>query len=126
MDMKKNWEKCVLGAIFAVMTILYFIAWIDGGVTFEFLGPIAVATLIFLLGVTAYFVCECYAPEYSKWMLLATGIINTILIVIAFLNVVDFPLTFSFITTMILVPLAVYALLPLILGIRKVLNKATA
>ena len=124
--MKKNWAKCVLAAIFAVMTVLYFIAWIDGGISFDFFGPVAVATLVFLLGVTVYFLCECYAAEYSKWVLLGMGVINTVLVVIAFFNIMDLALSFNLIVTAILVPLAIYALLPLILGIKRIMDKEAA
>ena len=126
MDMKKNWEKVTLAAIFAVATILYFIAWIDAGVSFEHLGPVATATFIFLLGTAAYFICELVSPNCNKWILFAVGAINTVLILIAFINITDSAMAFNLITATVFVPLAIYALLPLILGIKKVLNKAAA
>ena len=127
MDMKKNWEKVALASIFGVVTILYFIAWIDAGISFDFLGPLAVATFILLLGITAYFICECLEKDCNKWILFAIGAINTLLILLAFINIADALNTWSFnnITATIFVPLAVYALLPLLLGIKKVLNKTS-
>lgn len=124
MDMRKNWEKCTLAAIFAVVSVLYLIALIDAGISFESLGPVAIATFIFLLGLTVYFALEHTEMDISKWVLLCVGAINVILIIIAFINVSDLALSLNTLTEILFVPLAVYALLPLILGIKKVLNKA--
>ena len=125
MDMKKSWDKCVLALIFGVVTVLYFIALCDWGFSFKHLGPISIATLLFLLGVTIYFCMECFAPEHGKWPLIITGIITLVLIIIAFCNVADTLKVWSFaaITSTFLVPLAIYALLPLILGIKRLQTK---
>ena len=125
MDMKKSWEKCTLAVIFGIVTILYFIALVDVGFTFELTGPIMIATLIFLLGAAIYFKMECFKPEYTKWVLLSVGVINTILIVIAFFNMTDFfsAMSLNNFTLIFFVPLAIYALLPLFLGIKKVLDR---
>ena len=126
--MKKNWEKVTAAAILGVVTVLYFIAWIDAGVSFEFLGPLAIATFILLIGLTAYFICKCLDVDCNKWILFGVGVVNTILVLLAFINITDALNTWSFnnITATIFVPLAVYALLPLVLGIKKVLNKTAA
>lgn len=124
MDMKKNWEKCALTIIFAVVTVFYLIALIDAGFSFELLGPLSIATFVFLLGVTLYFALDCKEMDVNKWVLLCTGAINLILIVIAFINTADLAWPFNALTATFFVPLAIYALLPLILGIKKVLNKA--
>ena len=126
MDIKRNWEKCVLAAVFGIVTILYFIALIDAGISFDFLGPISIATLVFLLGATLYFVFQCMDQSMAvNWTLLLVGAINLILIIIAFINVADVLSAFSFsgIVVTFLVPLAIYALLPLILGIKKVMDR---
>jgi len=124
MDMKKNWVNLCLAGIFGVMSILYFIALIDMGFSFHHLGPLAIAPLIFLLGFAIYFVCETYMPEFGHFALLIAGVINVILVAIAFINVADVlsALTFNIITLTFLLPLTVYALLPLFSGLKKVLS----
>ena len=129
MDMKKNWEKCALALIFGIVTILYFIALVDAGFSFEFLGPLSIATLVFLLGLTVYYAVDCCMPQIGgRWALVGTGVINFVLIVIAFINIADTLNAWAFnsITATFFVPLAIYALLPLILGIKKVLDKEAA
>ena len=125
MDMKKSWDKCALAVIFGIVTILYFIALCDWGFSFENLGPISIATLVFLLGLTLYFCMECFAPEFGKWPLLVAGVLSLVLIIIAFINVADTlkVWTFAAITSTFFVPLAIYALLPLITGIKKLMAK---
>jgi len=124
MDMKKNLWTWTLAFIFAAVTVLYFIAWIDMGVSFKYYGPLSTALFVFLLVATLYFIFEALDNgSYNQWLLTAGGIINVVLIVIAFFNVVASWMTFDFLVVTFFVPLVIYALLPLLMGIKRVLSK---
>jgi|GEM_PF-3063942 len=128
MDTRKHWEKCALAVIFTVVSILYLIALIDAGISFDFLEPIAIATLIFLVGLAVYFAMRCFEVEGVQWVALGVGLINLVLFVIAFINIADVlsALSFNTLTVTFFVPLAIYSLLPLLLGVKMIMDKDAA
>ena len=114
--------------VFGIVTILYFVVLVDAGISFDFLGPISVATFVFLMGAAIYFACMCFGQKrIENWVLFVVGAVNLILIIIAFINVADIlsALTFNVIVVTFLVPLAIYALLPLLLGTKKLMEHTT-
>jgi len=127
MDFKKDWAKLVM-AVLALVAAFYwamafFSDYLSWPAAFQSTGATMgqIAGIVFFLGWAVYLLAKIFAHDIAKWVVLAIGVINTILLLI---NLFDTGIKESFLTygagSQTLTFLVVFAFFPLIKGIKKV------
>lgn len=139
MDLKKDWNKLAVAVITGIIGILFVVAMFTGTPTgFEVLGGMKVGGVevlkgsfvnfaalylvpaILFLGICAYMILKMLKIDLAKYVILAVGAINLILLIIVLADVglaeelIGLAGQFATIT--------LYALLPLIKGVKKVIG----
>jgi cadmium resistance protein CadD (predicted permease) len=126
MDMRKTWDKWVMAALYLVTGIFFLINFIDLiGIPAMPFGTVCASIVpwVFFFGTAAWLISKAMGMDSARYIILAVGIINTILMLIAIFSDLNgaFGMTAAVANTLLY--LTVFALLPLVMGIKKLMNR---
>ena len=137
MDIKKDWNKLAIAVITGILGIIFalsiFVDLADTGGTgldvldlpaefgagFPTFALMYLIPTLFFLGVCAYTVMKLLNVDIAKYVILGVGAVNLILFFIAMITAPEFPGLEQFDLMMVWAPLALFALFPLIKGVKK-------
>ena len=134
MDFKKNWAKITMAAIAGILGLLFLISvfvklggepsgldLVKGTHGFSNFAFLYLVPALFFLGISAYMILKLLDMDYAKYVLVGVGALNLIFSLIWLIDMIDY-ITFSHsMMTLFLAPLVIYALFPLIKGIKKLM-----